>query len=82
MLDRILTWFAYAWGSFFAALAVLDIAWIIWTAPSLWLGLLAAQAKWFDPFNIIHWLAELIVLSPAIGAILWRDRRRRLRGGP
>ena len=28
------------------------------------------------PFNVINWIAELILISPAIGAAIWRYRRR------
>jgi hypothetical protein len=65
---------------FMAGLAVIcaaaDIIWIIHTAPSVWSGIWAAQEKWFDSFNVVHFVAEIIFISPALIAIYWRDRRR------
>ena len=62
-------------GSGFAIfLAVIDIAHIVYTAPSIWTGIGDAQDKWFNPFNIVHFVAEMIFLSPAIGAFMWREK--------
>jgi len=76
MLDRILTWFIYVWCACVAIMAAADIITIIIGAPTTWSGILAAQEKWFDPFNVMHFVSEIIVLSPAIGAYLWREKLR------
>jgi hypothetical protein len=64
------------WVGIAVFLAIIDIAWIVSHAPTVWSGILAAQAKWFDPLNFVHWAVELSFLSPAIGAYLWREKRR------
>ena len=70
MLDKILSWFISLWVGFAATLATIDIIRLVITAPSLWSGILAAQEKWFNPFNIVHVAADLIFLSPAIATPL------------
>jgi hypothetical protein len=82
LIDKALTLFFYLWCGFAAALAVLDILRIIGTAPNLWAGIVGAQEQWFGPTNVFHWFAEIIFLSPAIGALMWRERRRERFGRP
>jgi hypothetical protein len=72
MLDKILSWFVYVWVGLATALVVIDIARMIATAPSWWNGIPAAWHKWFTLNNA----AELILLSPAIGAHIRREKRR------
>jgi hypothetical protein len=31
----------------------------------------------YSPFNVVNFVAELVLISPAIGAYLWRERRRK-----
>jgi hypothetical protein len=76
MFDKLLTGFIYLWVGFAVLCAVADIIWIIIHAPSVWIGIGAVQEKWFDPFNIVHWIAEFIFLSPAIGAAFLREHLR------
>jgi hypothetical protein len=78
-MDKALTWFINVWGGFALFLMIVDVSWIITHAPTLWNGILAAQEKWFNPFNIVHFIAEVIFLSPAIGAFMWREKRRERR---
>jgi hypothetical protein len=80
MTDKLLTCFANVWIAFAGVLAVIDIGSIIVAAPTVWSGIWAAQEKWFDPFNVMHFTAEIIFVSPAIGAILLRDKLRGRRG--
>ena len=62
-------------GSLAVVLAAVDVVSLVATAPSWWSGILAVQEKW-SPFNVVHFTAELIFLSPAIGAFIWQERRR------
>jgi hypothetical protein len=80
MIDKLLTWFAHLWFGFAVFLMVIDIVRIIITAPAIWSGIWMAQEKWFDPFNSVHFIAELIFVSPGVGAILLRDKLRERRG--
>ena len=75
-MDRALTWFISLWVGFALFLMIVDIFWILTHAPSLWSGILAAQEQWFDPFNFRHIISEAIFLSPAVGALFWRQKRR------
>ena len=31
----------------------------------------------YSPLNVINWLLELVILSPALVAYVWRERRRK-----
>jgi hypothetical protein len=77
ILDKALTVFINIWVGFVLLCMVVDIATIVYTAPSIWSGIWAAQEKWFDPFNVVHFIAEVIFVSPAIGAFFWRERLRK-----
>ena len=35
------------------------------------------QPEIYSPFNVVNFVAELVLISPAIGAYLWRERRRK-----
>ena len=82
MVDRALTWFIYAWCGFAAVCAFAKIIEAALLA-STWYGSIGAAVTtlWdmFDPFNIKHFVAELIFLSPALGAFWWREKRKERR---
>ena len=82
ILDKALTVFIYVWVAFVLLCMVVDIATIVHTAPSIWSGIWAAQEKWFDPFNVVHFVAEAIFALPAFGAFVWREKlRKRIAAG-
>jgi hypothetical protein len=56
-MQKALTIFITMWLGFAAILALLDIATIVVTAPSIWSGIWAAQEKWFWP----NWFAGLTI---------------------
>jgi hypothetical protein len=72
MFDKVLSWFMYGWTALALALEAFDITRLIATAPSWGSGLQAVQHKWFG----VPSLAELALLPPAIGAYIWREKRR------
>jgi hypothetical protein len=82
VVDRALLWFAYAWISF--AIICL-IAKVIEAAlhASTWYGSIgiAVTTMWemYDPLNIIHLVAEIIFISPALGALWLRGKLRERR---
>lgn len=74
-MDKLLTWFIAVW---FALVFIVNVAVVIGCflfAPSFWAGV----AHWqhvYSPFTVSTYLINLVLLSPAIGARLWRDRLR------
>lgn len=74
-MDRALTWFATGWGALAILVNVIAIIGLFIGAESFWAGL---NRFWdtYSPFNLWNWGAELVLFSPAIGAMWWRDRRR------
>ena len=75
ILDKALTWFIYVWVCLIALFNVIAIIGFVLVAPTLWAELGKIQET-YSPFNVWNWLAEVISLSPALGAMVWRDRRR------
>lgn len=74
-MDKALTIFIWIWAFIAVAVNVVAIAGFFVTADSFWAGLGRVQDT-YSPFNIFNWIAELILISPAIGAVIWRDRCR------
>jgi uncharacterized membrane protein len=74
-MDKTLTAFIWVWISLILLLNVLAIVGIFIGADSVWDGVQKVQ-EIYSPFNIINWIVELVTWSPAIGAYVWRERRR------
>jgi len=72
--DKALTWFANIWIRLIVALNFVGIIGLLVAAPTLWAGI-AELAETFSPINVSLWITELVALSPALGAVVWRDRR-------
>ena len=45
-------------------------------ADSTWQALQKVK-EIYSPFNVMNWLLELLILSPALVAYVWRERRRK-----
>jgi hypothetical protein len=45
-------------------------------APSIWTGM-SDVLNAFSPYNGVHFTAMVIAVSPALGAFLWLERRKR-----
>ncbi len=73
-MDRALSIFAIVWGSGVVALNLLGIAGAFVAYP-FWEAVFRIQ-DWYSPFNIVNWGLNLVLVSPALGAFLWRERRR------
>ena len=71
-MDRTLTSFIWVWVSLIILINVFGIAGILASADTSWQAL-QKIAEIYSPANVI---LELLVLSPAIGAYVWRERRR------
>lgn len=74
-MDRALTFFIYLWAGIFVLLNVLGIA------GQFYLHGFADGISYiqdtYSPFNIVNYVVSLITLSPAIGAYVWREKRRK-----
>jgi len=74
-MNKALELFALAWIVFVFLANGIAIAGFFMAAPTFWAGLANVQDI-FSPFNVFNWIAELIALSPALGAIWWLERRK------
>jgi hypothetical protein len=83
MLDRCLRWFINVWLGLILVLELIRAADIGFRGePSIWTGIwqsIDALMDAFNPLNIMHFVAMLIVASPAFGAFIWLERRERAR---
>ena len=61
--------FAKAWIGFSLVVNVISII-SVWTFDGWW-----KVTEIWNPFNPFNLIAEMILLSPAIGALLWLERR-------
>jgi hypothetical protein len=78
-MDRVLTWFINGWVGLAIVLLILKVVEAMLHASTLWSGIATGVTTlWdtFDPFNLRHFIAELVFLSPAFGAYLWREKLR------
>jgi hypothetical protein len=69
-VDRALTWFIKIWWGFAVVVNVIAVASIAWFE-----GWDKVQ-EIFSPYNVINYIAEIILVSPALGAQWWLERRR------
>ena len=78
MTARLLRWFAEAWALCFVALLALSVCrQVFLVAPTVRQGLRDVQS-WFDPNSIWTYLLPLVVVSPAVVALLLSFRARRM----
>jgi hypothetical protein len=75
ILDKALTWFISIWLSLFFLMNAIAIIWFVFSAETIWDGIGKVQEV-YSPFNVANWIVEVIVASPALGAIAWLERRR------
>jgi hypothetical protein len=69
-MDRALTLFIKIWLGFWAVVNLILIASIAWFEG--W----GRVQEILSPYNFLHFIEEIIFLSPALGAQLWLERRR------
>jgi hypothetical protein len=76
-MDRALTIFIYLWGGLILLANVLGII------AQFWLHGFGAGISYvqeiYSPFNVVNYAVTLAMLSPAIGAYCWREKRREKR---
>jgi hypothetical protein len=74
-LDKVATWFINAWTGLFFLVNLAAMLGFMKAAPTVWAGIAQIQ-EIYSPFNLWNWLAEVVSLLPALGVLVWRDRRR------
>jgi hypothetical protein len=74
-VNRALLSFAMIWGSLGLLLNIVAIVGLFIGAGGFWAGWLRVT-EIYSPFNVINWLAEVALFSPAIGALYWLQRRQ------
>jgi hypothetical protein len=75
-LDRALTWFIGIWIGLVFILTMTSFAATMLAAPTVWDGLAKIRDE-LHPSNYRLYVTVFLLLSPAILAMGWRDRRRR-----
>ena len=73
-LDKALDWFIGAWVALALLVNAASIFLIVAGAPTIWDGLLLVR-EIYNPFNVWNGLAEILLLSPAVAAFTWKNKR-------
>ena len=74
-LDRAVTWFIGLWIGLVILLNIVAVLGFVMSAPTVWAGIAKIQDT-YSPLNLWNWIAEVVSLLPALGALAWRNRRR------
>ena len=74
-MNRALSWFIKIWVAFAILVNVFSMI-SSFIGNSFWEGL-GRIADTYSPFNVINFVMEIILFSPAIGAYLWLEHRRK-----
>jgi hypothetical protein len=74
VFDDALTWFADIWIKLIIALNFIAVVGLLASGSTLWVAIIHLL-KTYSPFNTWTWIAEVVALSPALGAFAWRERR-------
>ena len=75
-MDRTLTNFIWAGITFILVVNLFGIVGLFMSADSYGRALQEVR-EIYSPLNVINWLLELVILSPALVAYVWRERRRK-----
>jgi hypothetical protein len=75
-MDRTLTTFIWVWIALILAVNLFGIVGLFMSEDGDGQALQEVQ-EIYSPFNVINWLLELVILSPALVAYVWRERRRK-----
>jgi hypothetical protein len=80
-MNRALLWFVRVWVGIAIAVNVIAVAGFFMSAHGFWDGW-HRVAEIYSPFNLTNYLMEVALLSPAIGAYAWLQRRTKRETGP
>lgn len=75
-MDKVLTWFIRIWIGLAVLVNVISIIGLFIGADNFWHGW-QRVGDTYSPFNVINYVMEILLLSPAIGAYFWLERRRK-----
>ena len=75
-MDTTLTSFIWVWITLILIVNLFGIVGLFIGADSTWQALQKVK-EIYGPFNVMNWLLELLILSPALVAYVWRERRRK-----
>jgi hypothetical protein len=75
-MDRTLTSFIWAWIALILLVNIFGVVGLFMSADGGEQALREVQ-EIYSPFNVMNWLLELLILSPALIAYVWRERRRK-----
>ena len=74
-MDKALTWFINGWIALAVLVNVVAVVGLFVGAATFWAGW-TRVTETYSPFNVANMFMELLLLSPALGAMYWRNRRR------
>lgn len=74
-MDKALTWFINSWLILVLLANLVAIVGFFVGAETFWDGWTRVREV-YSPFNVANFIMEVVSLSPALGAMYWRDRRR------
>ena len=73
-MDKVLTVLIYVWVGLFVAANLIGIIGQFWLHG--FGGGISYVQEIYSPFNVINYIVSVVVLSPALGAFLWRKKLR------
>ena len=71
-MDTTLTSFIWVWITLILVVNLFGIVGLFIGADSTWQALQEVK-EIYSLFNVMNWLLELLILSPAINAYVWRE---------
>ena len=82
-MNKTLGIFVRVWIGFAVLVNIVAIIGLFIGAGGFWAGM-GQVWEIYSPFNLINWIAEVVLISPAIGAEIWLQKRqgRQLRNQP
>jgi hypothetical protein len=75
-MDKTLTAFIWVWVSMILLANIFGI-WGLFASADSTDDAMQQFREIYSPTNIANWLLEIVALSPAIAAYIWRERRRK-----
>jgi hypothetical protein len=72
---KALEWFVRIWIGLFVLWNLISIYGLFIIAGGFWSGVWSV-IEWYSPFDVVHWIVELLLFSPALLANYWAEGRR------
>jgi hypothetical protein len=77
VLDRILTWFINAWTFLTVIVIIMGFGGMMLKAPTTWDGIVMI---WDSLTGYRFYLTIMLLFSPALAAMWWKEKRQSRRG--